>query len=539
MILILTVISCKKNSKELDSVKQENATSESVSAKARVVNNIPYRQSEIILGQPKQNPYTVQNMQLAFVRISKQGIQSNVGVSITTSHYYIKFKPNNIFQYEALKVDSTISLQDFPIESTIIQNGNKYHDPSLPNDVPTYQYGAVPLSYQLPDSIPYEILGDLYIPEQDADVNNSGNSTFFNKLLDQAYIQTGNFEDTIKIPDLESRYRPGGRLQTFDTRLGQLIGAEGVRMEARRWFVVFSAITDVNGNYRMALSFNRPCNYSAWFANPFFAVRENLFGLTSWINGPKLEGDWNHNILDGYDRFVSHIYRGAVRYNFKNIGGLQRPWILFVAARRQIYIAVDGNGNQQGINWMVLPIIRIWRFVNDFGTEFQSDEIFSTTCHETAHTSHVLRMNGGLIQYWQVERRLQESWCIAIEWFLSGIEYRERGIANYGQFNYFPANPPGFPNSYAYQYWSRVTGNEQNTPIYIDIVDNHNQLGVPYLGFGVGDVEDVIQDYTLPFIESFMLRNIYGHASLSRELKAHKPASVTDAQIDAFITSLN
>lgn len=132
---------------------------------------------------------------------------------------------------------------------------------------------------------------------------------------------------------------------------------------------------------------------------------------------------------------------------------------------------------------------------------------------------------------------MQESWCIAIEWFLSNIEYRERGIANYGRFDYFPANPPGFPNSYGYQFWNGGIWGFQNTSIYIDIVDDHNQLGRPYFGFGNGTVDDRVQDYTLPFIETFMLRHIYGHKSLMEELKSHRPASVTDAQIDLLISN--
>jgi hypothetical protein len=311
---------------------------------------------------------------------------------------------------------------------------------------------------------------------------------------------------------------------------------EGIVVHARRWFEVKLAVTDVNGNYQMSSSYNRPANYSAWFANNTFSVREHVFGLTAWINGPKQTGNWDFDINDGYDRFVGHIYRAAYRYNFKDIGGLQRPSIAFATGRRQIYVAKDESGDAQGINWAVLPIIKIWRFADDAGTEFQSDEIFSTTCHESAHTSHALRMNGGLIQYAQVSRQLQESWCIAIEWFLSNIEYTNRGVNNYGRFDYFPINPPGFPNSYGFQFWNNTLGN-RNTSLYIDIVDNHNQLGINYIFRGTGTIDDQVQDYTLPFIENNLLRHIYGLASLTNELKANRPASVSDAQIDLLLSN--
>lgn len=108
-------------------------------------------------------------------------------------------------------------------------------------------------------------------------------------LLDQAYIQTGNFEDTVKydVTDDYKRFRPGGRIRLFDKRLNQLIGFEGVRVEARRWFTVHTARPNYEGYYRMSHGFDRACNYSAWFATGSFSVHEKLYGLTNWINGPK------------------------------------------------------------------------------------------------------------------------------------------------------------------------------------------------------------------------------------------------------------
>jgi hypothetical protein len=161
--------------------------------------------------------------------------------------------------------------------------------------------------------------------------------------------------------------------------------------------------------------------------------------------------------------------------------------------------------------------------------------VFSTTCHETAHTSHAIRMNT-VIQYWQVSRQLQESWAIAVEWVLNHKEYADRGIANYGKENYFPANPPDYPNSYAYQYWNAESSSSWYTPIYIDIIDGHNQLGIPYQFRGTGTVNDQVQGYSLAFIESEMLKHIYGLSSLSDELKDHLPTGVSVNQIDLLIS---
>lgn len=72
--------------------------------------------------------------------------------------------------------------------------------------------------------------------------------------------------------------------------------------------------------------------------------------------------------------------------------------------------------------------------------------------------------------------------------------------------------------------------------VYIDIIDNHNELGINYAFRGTGTVNDQVSGYSLAFIESELLKHIYGLASLADELKAHKPIGVTDAQLDLLIS---
>jgi hypothetical protein len=528
------LFSCKKDITQTKTDEQNNKHS-FFSDGLQMGKEAPYKQSEVILGVPNQNPYTKKNMLLAYTNVISRGFINKTTSQVATTHYYVKFKPQNDEQYEKLKRDTTLYTQDFPIESTIIQNGNKYHDPSLPSNVPTYQYTAVKKNFIFYPDIPYDIIDELYIPEIDPVINgnNNNNTTFIDKLLDQAYIQTGNFADTVKtnIDNSQSRYTPGGTIRIFDTRLNQRIGMEGVIVLARRWFIVNPAMTDINGNYRMPFSFNRPCNYSLWFTNFLFDIREHLFGLTCWINGPKQTGDWNHNIDDGYDRFVGHIFRSVFRYNYKNIGGLQRPAIFYTTGRRQIYIAKDTHKSWSGENWIALPVIRIARYEDEKGSEYDSDEVFSTTCHETGHTSHVLSMNLGLLSYSQVEGQIRESWAVAIEWFLSNIEYRDRGIINYGQWDYHPVNAPQYPNDRAYQYWSLNTDKEY-TSMFINIIDNINDSGIFFSA-----PDDRVTGYSLPFIEANFLRHCPEKYSLAVLLKNNKPVGITDADIDLLLTS--
>ena len=183
---------------------------------------------------------------------------------------------------------------------------------------------------------------------------------------------------------------------------------------------------------------------------------------------------------------------------------------------------------------MVFPVLRIARY-DSKGTEYNSDEVFSTTCHETAHTSHVITKNAGVIQYSQISRQLQERWPIGVEWFIAHIEYHDRGIPNYGEISYHPVTPLQYPNDYAYQYWSTAYGNDY-TSLFINLVDRENELGLPFIGYLNGSVNDEVVGYTLRNIERRILKHCYGISSLGDKLKTIKPFGVTDGQIDQLLS---
>lgn len=510
--------------------------------------NLPASEDGVLLlGQQLQNPYLVSNMTMAYNQLRTQGVPSLYPVDVRATHYYVKFKPENFWQYDVLANDENLDLYEYPLDYSIAKTGDRYHDPSLPDSVPTYQYAAVPVNFQFNDTIPYDIIDPLYIPEEDEKLLGDAdqNESYVDRLLDEAYILTGNFDDTLGAggrkglnrgikPQEGARFTPGGRIRVFDTRLNSLIGLEGIRVRARRWFTVRKASPDFNGNYRMAKSFKRKCNYSLWFATSRFRVHEHYFGTTKWVHGPKQKGDWNLDMEDGYRRFASHVFRGAYRYTFGDIDGLERPNT--GSGKRLLLVAVnDALSAGSGISWVIIPHIRIGRFGGgaEGNGEYASDEVFSTTCHEITHTTHSERWGGlGAVQYAQVERRIQESWAVAVEWWLTGLEYRGRGIADYGTETY--AVEVQYPNQFAFQYW-RPNISATYTTLFINLIDDFNEVGVNFTG-RTAIVNDQVTDYTIAGIEQDILPDSYGLFSLNAALKNHRPAGVTDAAIDNLLS---
>ena len=417
---IILLSSCKK---ELESVIQPDSPESSG-------NRSSYRvaaDGKIVLGQKLQNPYTVETMKKAFSNLVKKtkGRVPESKSTVRTTHYYVRFLPQNEKEYDLLKADTTIRLSEIPLDYEIEVHGNKYHDKAVCDICPTWQYTSVKKEFKFDKKPKYEILSELYIPETDATLTKQNitekvaGKSFLDALIDEAMVLTKNYADTLNTKKRgRTAWNPSGTIQVFDTRLNKLIPLIGVEVCARRWFTTYTVFTNQEGNYNSPWGFDRPANYSLYFETWAFDVRSGTIGQ-AWIDGPKQDSPWNLDITQNtLDAFYANVFRGAWRYFFGDIGGLRRPVPLPIK-----YAAMNSGGGNQGFNigsWSFFqanPNIFIYRFDN--GSDYNSDEIFSTTCHETAHSTHMNLMNVGLIQYSQVSHFIMESWPTAVEWFIT------------------------------------------------------------------------------------------------------------------------
>ena len=210
-------------------------------------------------------------MRIALQNIKNKNPKSSFGdlqkFEINTSHYYIKFKPQNAADEALLKKDSTLYLFDYRLDCEYSQ---EYLDNRIGNksdSIPDY-YTAVSINKAIP-KVPYQIIEQLYIPEQDnyfSDTNE--NATFsdtyqvnnktdlFNYLIHEAFIITGN-QDELEVanPNPTSRWSfgrrwtPSGRITIEDNTLGRQVPLEGAKILMRQWFTIDSGITNGNGDF--------------------------------------------------------------------------------------------------------------------------------------------------------------------------------------------------------------------------------------------------------------------------------------------------
>ena len=200
-----------------------------------------------------ENPYTVENMKKAFENIktklnNKQILaKSSSSVSnleISASHYYVKFKPETEEQEGIIKQDSTMYPSDYPLDWEFTDEYLE-NRPKLPEGKFPEYYVAIPINKAMPSNVPYEILEELYIPEEDATFNKktgisnkgytqkgaiSNNEDLLRHLLNEAYSLTGNEDDLLEEPNAEtqaqakwifgSRWWPSGTLKIWDANAG-------------------------------------------------------------------------------------------------------------------------------------------------------------------------------------------------------------------------------------------------------------------------------------------------------------------------------
>jgi hypothetical protein len=128
---------------------------------------------ETVIGSETANAFSFATVKKALEKLRNKKKESGVATmsdnqimrsleDITPSHKYVRFAPADVEQLSQL-LDAGLELFDVPLMSEIIQEGEFYQDPSIPDDQITYQYTLVPYDYPLPSNIPFVILDEIFL----------------------------------------------------------------------------------------------------------------------------------------------------------------------------------------------------------------------------------------------------------------------------------------------------------------------------------------------------------------------------------------
>ena len=398
-----------------------------------------------VLGHRLENPYSVENMRKALEKLSPKTRAGITDMDIQTTHYYVKFHPRSSEELDLLAQDSTIIWYDIPLDYEIEEYGSYYHDPTIPDSLPTYQYASIEVA-KWPGikniGVDYEILSDLFIPDEDKDEeDNDGimtrSGTKWSEALAEALVEeslrlTGNDnEDYESGPQTRARskWRPAGRISYYDDVLGKTIGLEGIKVKARRWFTTHTGFVNAEGYYSCDGRFKRPANYS--FGLDRYEFQVNGDGVRVFYDGPKRKGNWDYHFARSKSQrefFGATVFRAAYHYYYKDIKGLRRPpqnsfWRTKMKLKA-IYQNNSDNGNfNSARRFLGLgSAIKIWNPTKS------TDEIYATVIHELGHAAHwrmIVKEPGTnrYRDYHYAEDKMVESWATGVQWYLTKTVY--------------------------------------------------------------------------------------------------------------------
>uniref|UniRef100_UPI0040574DA6 hypothetical protein n=1 Tax=Alistipes sp. TaxID=1872444 RepID=UPI0040574DA6 len=455
---------------------------------------------ETVLIKKLENPYTVTNMELAAEQL-RQDSTFDIALipRVYISHFYVKFKPKSDEELRELLQDTTLVLYEYPLDYEIEEGSLGYHDPSIPDSLPTYQYAAIEATKWLgiKEKLPvdYEILEFLFIPDEDnilydevepLSTSDYEEDSVIDALVEKAFELTGNGEDYHSTETRGSgKWRPSGRITAYDNIVGGPVPLERVKVRARRWFTTHVGYTDSTGYFSCDGRFKRKANYSIVWESGRWDIRDGWL-VQAYYNGPKIKGDWNLYIDGGKSLRFATIHRGLFRFYYGNTGGLTRPnyWRKEKIGyfHREANSGVNGDYNHQW-GMMICPDVRI--FGENRNGAREMSEILSTLYHELGHVAHYTNAKNILNES---SVQIIESWARCVQYHLTNLEYTELGVFDH-------LNPHATltytkdgkniseewikpDNQYNFQEWYPQDHEyyRKYTPFFIDLIDNYNQM---------------------------------------------------------------
>ncbi len=399
---------------------------------------------------------------------------------IQATHYYVRFVPLDSAEYEILKDNTTIDLFNTPLDCHLTE-GEYFVDKN--NLGYGCFYTRVPIDYDF-GIFNHEILDELYLPMVDEVGDETDNEPQYTKakgtsenemwetLENRSLELTGNIpnNDTSKDKNTKAKWYPCATIKAYDDEVGALIPLEGVKVRARNWFNWETAYTNKDGFCRMPDDFKNT-TFSIVWEGAHWDIRHGVFGQATYKGPDDTKKDWVFNIYSGLTKAYAHVHRAVYTMTYKNpVGaGIRKPQnynklkIAVCDKNKEMFSGININFSFLGINPQIYVYTR-----NSSDNYRSSEEMFSTTVHEIAHTTHArdCEFSPGFELYLNVKGIIYESWATYIEWAVVSWEYARLGKPMKDEYD----------NDYQTQFWFLQTkSNPKYSPVFIDLADTYNQ----------------------------------------------------------------
>lgn len=441
-LLLLTVGTLSFACTDIDEPRPgEGENQETATATTTTECSTPHVEGNTVLSEKIEIPYTTENMRRALASLKAGNKSTAVGGltedSVCTTHLYLRFAPRDSTDVLALETDTTIMFTDIPMDRDIVAIGDYYHDPSLPDSVPTYQYCAVRLGQSLPD-VPHETLAELFLLEEtnvydeaEPEAGNKAADPLWENLEAEAYSLVGlsdYLEDEPTVGN-KAKWRPGGCLKYEDSQKG-IIPLEGVPIRYHKLVIVHQCCTDAAGNFNFGRRRGKVRYYAKWqrdnfrilgVGNVFKTATTDLSGNTSrridHVIGNPGSNTWKY----------ASVFRAAHTYYYKHGDyGLSRPEDKNLTIRLSEMTPTGRNSRFIPIRMLGMSEIKVYHRKLP-----SSDGLFHSTFHEIAHSAHY---RWSRFDYASCGDKVRESWARGAAWFVTNKLYPEFSAQYYDDY---------------------------------------------------------------------------------------------------------
>ena len=139
--IISSLIACQK-AEETQLVFDEN-----ISGEIGLMEEFVTTEGQTVLGDVIDIPYSIENLLKAYENLPAQTKSQISPDDIQPTHYYVRFYPKSIEEQDILRnIKPYVFLSETPLDRKVVVGGSSYHDPSIPEDLPTFQYTVVPVA---------------------------------------------------------------------------------------------------------------------------------------------------------------------------------------------------------------------------------------------------------------------------------------------------------------------------------------------------------------------------------------------------------
>jgi len=312
ILAIMALFGCNKNDLLQDA---QNSVQKAPKPPGNVVEiDLERPHGEMVLGNVINNPFSVENMQIAKKLMYKELDSLNKLFGITkeyldnfqveTTDLYVRFLPKNMEEILKLEADTNLITFPYPLHREIIKEGDYYIDEGLPEDL-IWLYAVVPNNYCLNMGVEYEVLEQLFLPEHSPQFPLYQEWLFNEKYkdIDLEYWHSGgltplekDFIDALtnaafRAAGLEKEYGNNPHSQCEGSKIyaqGRVFiktpkdktGLSGVQIKISRWYRADKVYTDGAGYFYDSKAWSKNAWASEWIN--YTVIMNGKRGNNSW-----------------------------------------------------------------------------------------------------------------------------------------------------------------------------------------------------------------------------------------------------------------